>query len=385
MKKIFTLITMMLLATMSSMATTYTVVGVKAIINGDESWNPALELNDMSSDDGNLYTLTVSGKNLEKNATGYEWKIAEDHAWAKSYPQNGNEHLIISEDGKYDITYTLDLAADNWSAVATKVGPYEQPTEDKHYTVAGSEAAIFGTAWTPSNKDNEMEKQADGTFAFSVEGVDLAAGTVKYKVCVDYDWGESYGDPSSGDPDGNALLIIPEDGNYNVTFTFDPSTKEVSASFEKAGEAVIEKDYFVAGQEALMGVNWDPSYADNQMTENEDGTYSLSFSATLTAGENYQFKVVTNGDWEQPSFGDDTESGNYEFTVDEDGDYDITITFDPATEEITITLEKDTTGIGTVQSSKLNVQSTIYNLRGQRVNASTRGILIINGKKVVVK
>ena len=147
---------------------------------------------------------------------------------------------------------------------------------------------------------------------------------------------------------------------------------------------MIEKDYFVAGQEALMGVDWDPSYPDNQMAKNDDGTYSLSFSATLTAGETYEFKVVTNGDWDQPSFGADKEN-NYQFTVDETGEYDIVITFDPATEEITITLEKDTTGIGTIQSSKLNAQSNIYNLRGQRVNASTRGILIVNGKKVVVK
>lgn len=378
MKKIFTLITMMLLATMSSMATTYTVAGSEYIVNNKANWNPSEEANDMTSEDGNIYTLTVSGLNLE--AGDYEWKIVEDHSWSVSYPSGtANETLNIPENGKYDITYTLNLSEGSYGAVATKTGEYV-PTGEHHYTVAGTPASMFGTEWDPTNTANEMEKQADGTYKIVYTNVVLPSGpsSVKFKVTVDYSWGKAY-------PSSDYALAIPEDGAYDVTITYNPNDNSVNATAEKAGEAVIEKDYFVAGQEALMGVDWNPSAPENQMTENEDGTYTLSFKATLTAGENYQFKVVTNGDWDQPSYGADTESGNFEFTVDEDGDYDITITFKPATEEITITLEKDTTGIGTIQSSKFNAQSNIYNLRGQRVNASTRGILIVNGKKVVVK
>lgn len=42
------------------------------------------------------------------------------------------------------------------------------------------------------------------------------------------------------------------------------------------------------------------------------------------------------------------------------------------------------TGIDNVQSSKLNVQS-YYNLAGQKVDASYKGVVIMNGKKVVIK
>lgn len=42
------------------------------------------------------------------------------------------------------------------------------------------------------------------------------------------------------------------------------------------------------------------------------------------------------------------------------------------------------TGIDNVQSSKLNVQS-YYNLAGQKVDASYKGVVIMNGKKVVNK
>ena len=44
------------------------------------------------------------------------------------------------------------------------------------------------------------------------------------------------------------------------------------------------------------------------------------------------------------------------------------------------------TGIGTVQSSKLKVQSsTYYNLQGQRLTQPHKGLNIINGKKIFVK
>lgn len=51
--------------------------------------------------------------------------------------------------------------------------------------------------------------------------------------------------------------------------------------------------YNVAGAEGLCGVDWDP--AQNQMTDNGDGTWSLSFTG-IAAGT-YDFKVVLNGAW----------------------------------------------------------------------------------------
>lgn len=234
--------------------------------------------------------------------------------------------------------------------------------------------------WGAEENAFDLTQTGDGIWTGTITDFETDAKTYQWKVVANHEWGVA-DIPSTSD---NLTYTFEEDGIYDLEFTVNVKEQTAELNAVKKGDVVIEKDYFVAGQEALMGVDWDPSYPDNQMAKNDDGTYSLSFSATLTAGETYEFKVVTNGDWDQPSFGADKEN-NYQFTVDETGEYDIVITFDPATEEITITLEKDTTGIGTIQSSKLNAQSNIYNLRGQRVNASTRGILIVNGKKVVVK
>ena len=46
----------------------------------------------------------------------------------------------------------------------------------------------------------------------------------------------------------------------------------------------------------------------------------------------------------------------------------------------------NTTGIGTVQSSMFNVQSSkYYNLQGQRLTQPQKGLNIVNGKIVIIR
>ena len=45
----------------------------------------------------------------------------------------------------------------------------------------------------------------------------------------------------------------------------------------------------------------------------------------------------------------------------------------------------DVMGINSVQTDRNNGRNAIYNLNGQRVNNATKGLYIINGKKVVIK
>jgi hypothetical protein len=43
------------------------------------------------------------------------------------------------------------------------------------------------------------------------------------------------------------------------------------------------------------------------------------------------------------------------------------------------------TGIENVSAAKPVVDGAIYNLNGQKVNNATKGVYIINGRKVVIK
>ena len=45
----------------------------------------------------------------------------------------------------------------------------------------------------------------------------------------------------------------------------------------------------------------------------------------------------------------------------------------------------ETDGIGSIENGKLNIETSVYNLAGQKVDAAYKGIVIVNGKKVVRK
>jgi len=57
----------------------------------------------------------------------------------------------------------------------------------------------------------------------------------------------------------------------------------------------------------------------------------------------------------------------------------------PATEARTLYINGETTGINNVENAAQLSFGTVYNMAGQRVSQPTRGLYIMNGKKVVVK
>ena len=63
------------------------------------------------------------------------------------------------------------------SLAAIVVGPYVEPSGVEHtYTVAGSSAVAFGTAWDPTNAANDMAKQDDGSYKWEKANLELPAG-----------------------------------------------------------------------------------------------------------------------------------------------------------------------------------------------------------------
>ena len=95
--------------------------------------------------------------------------------------------------------------------------------------------------------------------------------------------------------------------------------------------------YFVSGCEELTGYKWAETEAtcgDNVMTENGDGNYEKVFT-NVAVGNGYQFKVVKN-DSEWIGVGD---TGNDNFTFNVTKECDVTVTYNPTTNEITATGE----------------------------------------------
>ena len=390
MKKIFTLLTIALLTAIGASAqTTYTVAGNAAILNGNTSWAPTNTANDMIDNGDDTWTLVVENCGLEAG-TNYEYKVVVNHSWTESYPAD-NAVLTVPETAMYTVTFTLEdtgLGIDV-SAEAVKTGSYTPGVS--LWTIAGSSVALFGTSWDPTNADNDMTVQSDGTFKLVIKNKTLPKGTIQYKVAKDHDWGTAY-------PSSNASFAIPEDGEYNVTFTFNETTHALNAEPVKTSDAVIEHTWTIAGgpdgadanlDDALFGKTWDATLAVNDMTQTAGTTiWTLEKKNVQLAAGDYDFKVCADHEWSE-NYGDDTQAdGNATFTITTDGTYDVTFTFDSDTQLLTAEVKGNSTGIKNIQSVVAQPQTSaaIYDLQGRRINGTPQhGLYIQNGRKFIVK
>ncbi len=381
MKKIFTLIAVLACALGVQAQDTWTIAGEKAILG--VGWAPEETANDMTSEDGVNFTLVKTGMMVEANEAGYGFKVVKNHSWDESYGQEGgsdNATLPIAEDGEYTITFTFNAESHIPSATATKTGDYVAPVTDQTWTVAGV-APLCGTAWDPANTENDMSSTDGVNYTLIKEDIALEGGVgYTFKIVADHAWDKAY-------PADNYTLTVTENGKYKLTFKFNKETKEVGCDAVKTGEAEFgDKIWTIAGSEAVLGTNWDNTDENNDMTDMEDGTFQLvKENVALEAGTNYEFKVLANHDWAENYGADGVPDGpNCIFTVDADGNYDVTFVWNPDSKELYATAD-EATGIKGVKNAAANKNTTMYNLQGQRVQAGFRGIVIMNGRKMIVK
>ena len=379
MKKIFTLIVMLTAALGMQAQDTWTVAGTEALCGSN--WNVEDEANNMTSTDGKIYTWEKKDVAMKAGAK-YEFKIVKNHSWneeiyggAAGGQESDNYELRVEENGKYTVNITFDSEAKKITAQTTKTGDAE--FGDQSWTVAGA-VALCGTSWDPTNTDNDMTSTDGVNYTFIKEGVVLEAGVnYEFKIVADHAWGEEY-------PSNNYVLTVEENGTYTVTITFNKDTKDITANAQKTGEAVIgDKTWTIAGVEALMGTNWDQTDTNNDMTNMGDGTFQLvKYNVAMEAEKEYEYKVVANHSWDE-NYGSET-GGNMTVSVETAGNYDVTFVWNPESKELYATTEvANPAAISTVKTNA--VVSVIYNLQGQRVQNNYRGIVIKNGRKVMVK
>ena len=153
------------------------------------------------------------------------------------------------------------------------------------YTVAGSNSAMFGTAWDADNTANDMTKNGDGTYSITYTNVYLD-DDVQYKVLGNHDWENAY------PIDGDRVFNIAEAGTYTVTIHFNPTTHEVyetmpgSGSDEPAVEvttnAASEQDLFTEAKFNMPAFDVDVNY--ELVRDMQDETNPVAFSGLPSSG-----------------------------------------------------------------------------------------------------
>lgn len=248
------------------------------------------------------------------------------------------------------------------------------------WTAAGS-STIFGSHWNETDTSNDLTDKGDGIWELTKTGCILEQNVKnELKVLKNHSWAESY-------PAANYVFTVKETGTYSVTIQFDANNFTINVKTTKTGDAVIgEKTWTVAGSPEILGKNWDETATENDMIKQEDNvTYILTKTNLTLAIGTYKYKICANHGWAE-NYGDDTDpEGNASIYIKEDGIYDVTFTFNSATNKVSATAVPSVTdGISQI-ASDIKTKKVIFNLQGQHISAPKQGVYIINGKKVVLK
>ena len=216
----------------------------------------------------------------------------------------------------------------------------------KTYTIAGSSDAAFGTAWDPTNAENDMFLVSGTIYGWEKYNVTLSAGKIEFKVCEDHAWTTAY-------PASNYELTIPADGIYTIMIMFDAASKAIEAFAEKTGDAVVIPTVAMHGNFA------GPS--DWKDTENftiaEDGL-TATLVMTLAVRDNYEFgmRIGGSGNWtsngvqftrENNSAEVVAGNGNLKLVADVAGEYTFTWTYATNTLAITFPAKEEPKPVAT--------------------------------------
>ena len=235
---------------------------------------------EMTKVDETHYTITIA-----EATTAMKYKYCSGPDWA---------YVEMQADGVTDVqdrTYSANDVVEAWKAVYEPAGeePGEDPGDDPVvepdgdvWTVLGVDA--LGLNWTIEATDNDMVKQADGSYKLVKENLELGAGNYDYKVAKNHSWDISI---PAGSP--NQTLTIETSGIYNVTFVLDAACTTLTATAElvQAGEVIP-----VVG----MHGNFLGSWADTEKFTMAADKLTASLVLTIPVGE-YEFGMQIAGVW----------------------------------------------------------------------------------------
>lgn len=204
---------------------------------------------------------------------------------------------------------------------------YNVDGDEVVYNVAGNSIATFGSSW--NTYDNKMTLNA-GAYEWEKTDIELAAGDIEFKVYKNHSM-------NTGWPAENKVLNIASSGIYTISITFNESTKEITATATKTGEAVVLPPVDVNGSWA-----WDNPIDMTPALDKKSCSATYNFTATGT----YEFGLHVNDAWKSNgntctfSRANDSVkltgySGNMNLDVDVVGEYTFTWYYDSSALKVT--------------------------------------------------
>ncbi len=326
--KVFRLLALLLCltATVPQMRAYYTPTGDDTYMWGT-AWN-VNTANNMTQYSGNsnyYYLVKTATVGSLSSDTWYQFQVVENgNNWYNAgyrygYPANNS--------GTYTCVFTFN-SSDNSYWIT---GPFTS------LTVAGDDTQALGTAtWAADNSSNDMTTSDGGvTYTLTKSNVTYSAsGSYECKVTSNHAWDSNNVNKSY--PSSNYSYSITAAGNYDIVYTFNTLTQELTVTATPI--TVTSTDYYVVGDEYLIGYDWTIDNSTIMTDEDENGIYTWSKNGIHLNAGSYKLKVKdSNGNW----YGDPDNTDDYNnvvVTAGTNGTYMLEVTFDPDTETVTATL-----------------------------------------------
>ncbi len=243
------------------------VAGEKAFLGVE--WDATADANKMTKQEDGTYKLVKNHVSLKEKRDaegkgGYKYKYAANGSWNITFPvDDSNCGLDIVEDGKYTLTFVLDLGKGEEYAYATREGDIEYKyTTYKEWQVRTN---WNGGEWETKN----MTPKSAGVFTYegqwgTGEGVNVYSGS----NLVKQDW------YPAGDINLNISPNLKQGDDAVITLTVvndDTITLSVSPKVTKSESVPMAKAY-VLRYKNLIGVEVPKSYNGVKIAEMSDGT-----------------------------------------------------------------------------------------------------------------
>jgi hypothetical protein len=131
--------------------------------------------------------------------------------------------------------------------------------------------------------------------------------------------------------------------------------------------------------------DWSMAKAMTQNAENP-AIWTFEMQDVVIEGKKYEYKAAANNQWgryELPSSGNaDWVFGTEQYPA---GVYDLVFTVDTENHTLTLVPTLDTIATGITEMNANGNAKIVYNLQGQKMQQTKKGLYIVNGKKTIVK
>ena len=304
------------------------ITGDAALVGEELAWNPA------------AIKSTETSYKLNLAAGDYKLKVTVDGTWsdgmAKGYDalttiaegltadEDGNICFTLTEAGEVNVHYDGEFFFLNGDF-------YVAPEPETKYYAKNNWDGVTDWTWKEmtmkSDDDYQLECVFGGT-GVNINTTESDEGAAWYAAADITAFDASYEPATLGALDTIVLMYTPSEkmlaaliiGKYAEPVT--PPTPDVI--------------YSVAGSTALLGAEWNEKEGNEMTLDPEDGLYKLLCAdVTLAASTEYKFKIVTNHNWSNPNY----PAQDKILTVEKDGKYDVTITFNAETKDVAYVAE----------------------------------------------